>query len=349
MNKSVKKGLIALSICISAFIFVLAVSALTVHLIAACYTDGSTAPAEADGVSLRNWMSLVEDDALLTEVAIPGSHDAGCTDMMWAYRTQNTTIAEQLACGTRYFDLRVAYVEDTYRVFHGGKTGPLFEPIVESILAFLKENPSECLLLDFQHFFGEGTVSEDAAYRLVKEKLEGYAVHNTAGVSDLDFVKSLRLGDARGKCLVFWGSDHYATENWIFRRDNDEGTVPNSTLHSYYVSAYNKSSSAKYIEEYLPEYWRLYENSEGGFFDLQGQLTDGMLIFGPAVCEVQHDDNMNAYLRDMPAATQQKVNIVMRDYITPKKNVYTIACNLEKGNLRVGATAIVEEWLGMMD
>ena len=51
-------------------------------------------------------MSYVSDDTLLTDIVIPGSHDSGTTKMMWAAKTQDKSIKEQMACGARYFDIR---------------------------------------------------------------------------------------------------------------------------------------------------------------------------------------------------------------------------------------------------
>ena len=324
------------------------IAAFTVHCMARFYTDGSKVPVEEDGVSLSNWMSVIEDSTLMTTIAMPGSHDAGCKDMMWAYQTQNTSIADQLSVGTRYFDIRVANDGGNLRVFHADMLGDDFLPILDDIRAFLDENPSECLLLDFQHFFGGEAEVECKALTVsaIQLKLADYLIHNDTASDDLAFINSLRLGDCRGKCLVFWGRvDQYLENDWMFMRDDDDGTRANSVLHSYYKTEYNTNPSAKYIAEYLPEYWKQFDESNGGFFVLQGQLTDKLYVFGPASLEIKHDDNMNEYVLNLADDKVQKANIIMRDYVTAKKNIATISLNLRKGNVKSAYQTVLSSWL----
>lgn len=346
-KKIVLSILIPIVAVICTVVLAAGIAALTVHCMAKFYSDGSMAPEAADGISLSNWMAAIEDDTLLTTIAMPGSHDAGCKDMMWAYQTQNTSIAEQLDVGTRYFDIRVANDDGNLRVFHADMMGDDFLPILDDIRAFLQENPTECLLLDFQHFFGGEAEADckDMTIAAIQSVLDDYIVHNTTESDDLTFIKSLHLSDCRGKCLIFWGrEDRYIENDWVFLRDNDDGTRANSVLHSYYKTEYNTNPSETYIAEYLPKYWEQFATSEGGFFVLQGQLTDKLYVFGPASLEIKHDDNMNEYVRDLPDDKMQKVNVIMRDYVTAKKNMVTITLNLQKGNVSEEYENVLNGW-----
>lgn len=292
-KKIVKILFIAIASLLVTVISATGLAALTVHCMAKFYTDGSKAPEAVDGVSLANWMQSIEDDTLLTTIAIPGSHDAGCKDMMWAYQTQNKSIAEQMAVGTRYFDIRVANDGGNLRVFHADLMGDDFMPILSDVSAFLSANPTECLLLDFQHFYGGDAETECKAKTVaaISSVLGDYVLHNDSGLGDLDYVKSLRLGDCRGKCLILWGrEDEHVEKDWVFLRDNDEGTREGSVLHSYYQTELNTKSSKAYIVEGLPYYWQQFDLSDGGLFVLQGQLTDNLYVFGPASLEIKHDD-----------------------------------------------------------
>jgi len=346
-KKILKIALVAVVVLVADIVLAAAIAALAMHVLSRTLSDGSKAPEEQMGLTLDNWMAAIEDDTLVTDIAMGGSHDAGCMDMMWAYQTQNTSIAEQLQAGTRYFDIRVANDAGTLRVFHADLFGPEFLPILADVRAFLEANPSEVLLLDFQHFYGSDAVtdSEERTYDAVKDALSDLAVRNDTGDADLAFIKGLTLADCRGKCIVFWGGDEsYCREDWIFLRDNDEGTRAGSTLHSYYRTEYNTRPSSEYIAECLPEYWRRNEESEGGVFVLQGQLTDKLYVFGPANQEVRHADNMNAYLRALDEDKIDRVNVVMRDFVTPRKNVITISLNLKKGNVRSAYRAVLADW-----
>ena len=68
--------------------------------------------------------------------------------------------------GTRYFDIRVNKVDGEYVIFHSIINGVKFLPILESIKNFVIENPTETLLLDFQHFNGG---SQDDVYNFITE------------------------------------------------------------------------------------------------------------------------------------------------------------------------------------
>lgn len=151
---------------------------------------------------LRSWMSYVSDDTLLTDIVIPGSHDSGTTKMMWAAKTQDKSIKEQMACGARYFDIRPQLKDGKLVVFHGPITGEDVEPIIDDIKQFLTANPSETLILDFQHFMSDETAIEKTD-ALLSDKLNGLMVANKTELSDLDFVKSLTLADTRGKASCF--------------------------------------------------------------------------------------------------------------------------------------------------
>ena len=345
-KKAIKITLIGIAAVVGTIVVATAMAALIMVCLTVFYTDGSELPAERDGLSLDNWMLAVQDDTLLTNVAIPGAHDAECIDMMWAYQTQNTSIEEQLAMGVRYFDIRIANDAGVSRIFHADHMGIEAESVLAAMHEWLLAHPSECLIIDFQHFFGDKEVgSEQAAYVLAGEYLFDMAVRNNSAQDDLTFVKGLTMADVRGKCLVLWGAEDEITDNnWIFLRDNDDGTRSNGVLRSYYVTEYNSSPSKQYIRDYLPLYWQQYDESDGGLFVLQGQLTDKLYVFGPALQETKHDDNMNRYINELPDELAQKANIVMRDYVTPAKSILTVSLNLRKGIVKPQYIDIMKSW-----
>jgi len=305
---------------------------------------GSAQRAIDDGARttfLSNWMSFAKDDTLLTQTVIPGAHDAGTAGMMWAAETQDKSIGEMLECGTRYFDIRVKKDGDKLVIFHGPIKGVEFAPIVDDIAAFLSANPSEVLLLDFQHFEGEGVM--EAVDAILCDKLGENIIRNNMDTDDLTFVKSLTLGSARGKALIFWGNYFnqgsvcsYASEcDYLFQRNNDGGTREGSVLQSYYARKLNTKSSKKYISEAIPEYVKQYMASDGGFFVMQCQLTDPIFIAGPKFLEGTHAKNASNFVKNLANEDYfDCVNIIMRDYLGADKCKEIIALNLAKGNIK---------------
>lgn len=171
---------------------------------------------------LTQWMDTLNDEARLNEIVLPGSHDAGTNGMSWLGKTQHLSVKEQLNLGVRYFDLRVNHVKNDYVIYHSIINGTRFDPILDDIASFIEENPSETLLLDFQHFKNG---SDEYVYHTVLEKLKDHLVVQNDDQSELAFVDELRLKDTRGKCIVFFGDDSpFVKEAHIFSRNNDTCT-----------------------------------------------------------------------------------------------------------------------------
>jgi len=332
MKKSVKITLITLGAILCAILIVVASCAIFAH----SKDDGTQPTAE-----LKGWMSYIRDDVLLKNVVIPGAHDTGTAGISYLAETQDKNIAELLDCGTRYLDLRVAKAGDQLKIYHGPFKGVTLDEVMTAIQNFLYWNPTEMLILDFQHFDGD-------AEQQTLEKVQQYlgfwldmkdgekVVMNDTDKTDVEFADGLTLGQCRGKCLVMWGGskvDEYVKDtNYVFKRNNDEGTRENSVLHSYYDGALNKKSSSHYVENALPHYLDMYKKQNSGLFVLQGQLTDGLFVFGPRFREAQHVDNMNKYIENLCKSDDLGyINIVIRDFVTPHKNALTLKLNAAKG------------------
>ncbi len=303
--------------------------------------SGQYFPKDTDIKDYKNtsWLGYIKDDALVSNIALPGSHDAGSYNMSYLGRTQGYSIQTQLDMGTRYFDLRVNKTDKGYFMFHGPFNGENFVDVLSALTNFITANRSETLILDFQHFNGD---SEQDVLNMVKEALvvTNLVVRNTSDKSDLEFISTLTLGEARGKCVILFGGNEDIVDeyDYIFGRNNDECTKTGKALNSCYISEYNKMNSKKYITTALPFYYQNIKDkieNEGhkGLFILQGQLTDGALIFGPYSKERSHDDNMTAYINAIANDAEKLAltNIIMRDFLTSDKCEDIIALNLHKG------------------
>lgn len=314
-----------------AIILVILLTALIMSTYANSNPDNAK-PVDA----LADWMSMINSNTKIKNIAIPGSHDAGSYDMAWFAETQSKTIEDQLLCGTRYFDLRVQKTKDDLVIYHGISKGVSLDEVIKSFKDFLTAHKTETLLLDFQHFKGEG--AQEAMLELIEEELSGsYVVKNSSSsTSDKDYISNLTLHAARGKCVIFWGSDSSDAldKQYIFKRNDDLGDRTNSSLHSFYISKLNKKSSANYIANALPTYIDMYNEKGYGLFVLQGQLTDGLYFRGPKFRERTHNDNMNKYLVSLIGSEDlDSINIVMRDFVGCTKNAYCLQLNIAKGNL----------------
>ncbi len=104
-----------------------------------------------------NWMSYLPDDMNITDISIPGSHDAGTakttTHLNSSAQCQQHTIWEQLNAGVRYFDIRIEKKTDgELCLTHGGIDCWLgdehlkFTTVMDWVDRFLTENPSETVI-----------------------------------------------------------------------------------------------------------------------------------------------------------------------------------------------------------
>lgn len=317
---SKKKKLVL--ICLSA-VLLLVICAVGVLIVIANSQNDNSVPTK----ELSQWMSMIKDETLLKNVVIPGAHDAGTKGLPYLAETQDRNTADMLACGTRYLDLRVSKTkEGKLKIYHGPFKGVILDSVLEQITQFLDNNPTETLILDFQHF-------ENGAEQNTKTKVSALPVVKAQG-DFVQFVDNLTLGDVRGKCLILWGADSADGEIYL-RRNNDAGTIDESALQSYYEGNLNKKSSSTYVKEALPHYINLYKQQSSGLFVLQGQLTDGLFVFGPHFREATHNKNMNQYVANLKDSPDLDIiNIIMRDYVSPHKNCLALQLNLTKDNVK---------------
>lgn len=307
-------------------IAIIIVLSISVFVLAACDNVPESTVSDEPVAELSSWMSMIEDDTLLTELVIPGSHDSGTKGMNLFAETQDKTYLEQLERGFRYFDTRVMYTGGEFYMYHSVKGEMKYSQVLEDVKAFLDENPTETVILDFQ--WTEGG-NDKGIFDMLEEKL-GDKLINVEGESALEFVKALTLGEARGKCLIFVGQNESNLDRpYQIARDKDSEEREGSALRSYYNASYNRSSSQKYIEKYIPEYIEMFKNSKGGMFVLQGQLTYALTSIRDG--EAKHDPNMNAYVKGLYDSDDlQYINIIMRDFVNCEKASHILNLNVAK-------------------
>lgn len=97
-----------------------------------------------------DWLKYVADDLSVTELLIPGTHDAitSTCDQLY-YQTQTLSLAEQLNCGVRFFDLRLTRsLNIAHREWH---SSIMAEDLFQCFLSFLDKHPSEFVILRIQN------------------------------------------------------------------------------------------------------------------------------------------------------------------------------------------------------
>ena len=159
------------------------------------------------------WMADIPDDALLSSVNIPATHDTGTAgvveDLVASLSftsCQNLYYDEQLNVGARSFDIRGNATKDNasaadVKIIHGGDTWQCQEKdgsdltlqsIFNTSLAFLEKHPSETIILTIKPDDGSTVGMEHAVAEFVKN-------HQDKVYTDGD-IPSMK--EARGKIVL---------------------------------------------------------------------------------------------------------------------------------------------------
>jgi 1-phosphatidylinositol phosphodiesterase len=120
------------------------------------------AGADEPPIDLPRWMARLADDALLSGITIPGTHDSGArfggvapvvdfVTALWV-QCQNWTVTQQLNTGVRFLDVRChAEPDGTLRIHHLFVDEQLsLTDVLRECVAFLAANPTEALLMRVQ-------------------------------------------------------------------------------------------------------------------------------------------------------------------------------------------------------
>lgn len=104
-------------------------------------------------ISHSSWMRDVPDDARVTTLSIPGTHDSCSVDGILGFgKTQNLDLADQLNAGIRFLDIRLAYYRDDLFVHHDVvHMGKCYGDVLKICSSFLSQHPSEAVLMSIKN------------------------------------------------------------------------------------------------------------------------------------------------------------------------------------------------------
>jgi 1-phosphatidylinositol phosphodiesterase len=187
----------------------------------AAYSHDSTT-----GATNQGWMGWLPNNALLSELTLPGTHDSGASRLGDdSVVTQSMALADQLNAGIRAWDIRLGKdpIDNRLKIYHNFVwQGQDFQTdVLATADRYLAASPTETVVMRVKHETGP----EDGFDTMVKAGLDRYPRVYT-GSSD-----NPALGDIRGKIVVLqdfssatrmgipWGGlaiqDNYnMTTNW---------------------------------------------------------------------------------------------------------------------------------------
>jgi len=163
-------------------------------------------PSEASS----EWMKGLDDSLFLSEINIPGTHDAATEycEVGILSKCQAKEIKDQLKSGYRYLDIRLGIDnvcgENVFKLMHGSatcKTGAsifastlYLDEVLEQCYEFLVANPSETVIFAIKYERGDISVAE------FEKMLDGYI----SGHEDFWYLSNEMptLQEARGKLIL---------------------------------------------------------------------------------------------------------------------------------------------------
>lgn len=99
----------------------------------------------------KNWMTLLRDTILLSDLSIPGTHET--MSLYWgdAVQCQSLSLKNQLEAGIRALDIRCRHVGDSFNIYHGiANQKATFIEVLAYVIEFLKSNRGETVLMRIQ-------------------------------------------------------------------------------------------------------------------------------------------------------------------------------------------------------
>lgn len=212
----------------------------------------------------KNWMSYLKDDAKITKIVMPGSHNAATMGMSKLGRCQGGSLYEQYLCGVRYFDIRIKAKRNGKLVAaHGVINGMPVSKVFESLRKILEES-DEFFVISLKTYMNQGFGPIKLSYnsntaetsRLIKEYLspEKYAL------TDFENIGDVTMGDIRksGKKYIIINAD----KEYDYSCDCPLADPWDATVYGYEPEKFIKE-----IQKYLIEI------ETEGFFWFQTQQT----------------------------------------------------------------------------
>ena len=200
-------------------------------------------------VDSSTWMNKLDDRVTLTSLAIPGSHDTcAIYDFLIATTSaaQDIPLYEQLDRGVRFLDIRISKQKDgTLGIYHGIKYMYIdFEDVVNICIDFLKNNPSEFILMmvkeEVFRSSGSGKSFTDDLYKIISENAS-YWANPKEWEEHKSYPYPNDISYLRGKILLFRDYTEsslgttpsiniYNGNRYYWERKGDSAAVPSGNI-----------------------------------------------------------------------------------------------------------------------
>lgn len=177
--------------------------------------------------SYETWMANLDENVYLSQISLPGTHDAGAYADAASSAVENLAITQtydisnQFNNGVRVLDFRPACSstnsEDDFDIAHGIIDLDItFEEVLNETVKWLAKHPTEFIIVQLKNESSSSTpLFSDTKYftywqRFMRDKLlkinKNYIVY--------EFSPAMTLKDVRGKILFMSRDDYYSNSNY---------------------------------------------------------------------------------------------------------------------------------------
>lgn len=284
-------------------------------------------------IDTADWMSKLNDGTNLDQIIMPGSHDAGMSELHHCAppvgidgytQTQSASIGGQLLDGARYFDIRVDFDYDELVTYHRenhfwvgwGCNGQTLVSVLDQTRDFLSRYNRETVILKFSHIRNESGHDPDDTKRLIDALLNNYSAYIYKNTSANINLAKVNLGLLRGKMiLVFDYSEYIDPATGRFRYRDGSSAIPGSNLTVY--DKYSETDDYNTMKDDQLQKWRNYGGlGKGYLFLLSWTLTPG--LSSPTIAKMAKEANsrLPEILHNGIGSNKQSgPNIVYIDYV----------------------------------
>ncbi|KAG9279370.1 hypothetical protein AMEX_G4888 [Astyanax mexicanus] len=142
-----------------------------------------------------SWMADIPENQTLSEVSMPGTHNSMALYGGSLAQCNSWPLARQLQAGIRFLDIRVRHIRGNLTIHHGiSYQWAHFGEALEDIAAFLKQHPSETVLMRLREELSETRDIYGAVVRYVHQYAHWDLLWHSRLVPT--------MGEARGKLIV---------------------------------------------------------------------------------------------------------------------------------------------------
>lgn len=145
----------------------------------------------------NEWMKNVDDNKLINDLVIPGTHDSGSTHSIFdvAGKCQDMTIINQLNAGVRFLDIRLQLVKNELKIVHSFVDQDLdFVRVLKDINDFINLYNTEFLIV---------SIKEDNDPKKSEISFEDKVLEELSNFDNIVFDSLPKtVKDARGKIFI---------------------------------------------------------------------------------------------------------------------------------------------------